>query len=72
MSANRIRRYVTANRISGAMAACCVVTVNPAVALPASQPWQLQVYEAATLAARRQVMARRRVERYSESDYRLN
>ncbi len=73
MPANRISRHLISNRISGAMAGCCVaVSLASVSAVPASQPWQLQVYEAAALAARKQVANRRRYELSTESSYRWN
>lgn len=63
MSANRLTRHFASNRLSGTMAACCaVVALSGASAVQASQPWQVRVYEAAVLAARKQVASRRRFE----------
>gem|GEM_PF-2191425 len=63
MSANRIQRHLVSSRVSGAMAGCCAaISLTSASVVQASQAWQVRVYEAANLAARKQVASRRRFE----------
>jgi len=72
MPANRIQRHLVSSRVSGAMAGCCAAISIAPVAIQASQAWQLRVYEAATLAARKQVARRRRFELSAEKPHLWN
>lgn len=72
MSANRINRHFAQNRVSGAVAVCTMAASAAYSAQPVLNSWQAQVYEIATLAARKQVASRRRWEVSVDRAYRWN
>ncbi len=73
MSVNRISRHFAHNRVSGAMAVCMTTAAGSGYsAQPVANPWQAQVYELATRAARAQVANRRRFEASAEQAYPWN